>query len=561
MNSEEQINNGISAIDLGNCTQIIKEYYNISKNESLIILNIETKNERNNNDTFFNLGKSTQIEIYDFSGNKLDLSVCKENIKVMKYIGDAKELDIQSAKSLSEQGIDVFDASNAFFNDICYPYESPDAKDIILNDRRKDIYKNATFCEDGCSYLGMNYTLMFANCECDSSTFQKEYNNITNNLKSETVNFEYFANSFISYLYELNYEVIKCYNLAFNIKILLHNIGFFSLLIMIFLQIIFFLVYITRKIEPIKIFMMIFSDINKINKQNIYNNKKNIVSAKYEETDNSIDINKKYNNANKINKNKILKNKKFHKIKGKSNSKNNESRDEDNSKRKINNKNKYFLKRILQNKQFKNELNSYVNLKNNYKGKLMLTNKMNSKRKIMNNKNVLKDAHKLEILKNKKNNINKSQINKVEMKKLLKNDEEIQDMEYEEAILFDKRSYLRIYWSFLLESQIILETFCTENHLNLFVVKLSFFVYTFQISFFLNAFFYTDDYISDAYHNNGVLDFISGLPKSIYSFIATLITTNILKMLSNSKSELIGVIKRCNRYNNYLDIINAKMTK
>ena len=38
----------------------------------------------------------------------------------------------------------------------------------------------------------------------------------------------------------------------------------------------------------------------------------------------------------------------------------------------------------------------------------MLTNKMNSKRKILNNKNVLKDAHKFDLLKDKKNNINKS---------------------------------------------------------------------------------------------------------------------------------------------------------
>ena len=70
-----------------------------------------------------------------------------------------------------------------------------------------------------------------------------------------------------------------------------------------------------------------------------------------------------------------------------------------------------------------------------------------------------------------------------------------------------------------------------------------------------------DNYISDAYYNDGVLDFISGLPKSIYSFIATLITTNLLKMLSNSKSELIRVIRRRNRYNNYLNIINIKMSK
>jgi len=111
-------------------------------------------------------------------------------------------------------------------------------------------------------------------------------------------------------------------------------------------------------------------------------------------------------------------------------------------------------------------------------------------------------------------------------------------MDYEEAIIYDKRNYLRMNWSFLVESQIILGTFCTENYLNLFVIKLSFFIFTFQISFFLNALFYTDEYVSDAYYNDGVLDFITGLPKSIYSFIATFITTSLLKMLSNSKSEL-----------------------
>ena len=86
--------------------------------------------------------------------------------------------------SLSEQGIDVFDASNEFFNDICHPYDSPEGKDIIINDRRKDIYQNATFCQFGCSYLGMNYNLMVANCKCDSSVLQSEENNITNNAKT-----------------------------------------------------------------------------------------------------------------------------------------------------------------------------------------------------------------------------------------------------------------------------------------------------------------------------------------------------------------------------------------
>ena len=43
MEPKDQLKKGISAIDLGNCTRIIKDYYNIPKNESFIVLNMETK--------------------------------------------------------------------------------------------------------------------------------------------------------------------------------------------------------------------------------------------------------------------------------------------------------------------------------------------------------------------------------------------------------------------------------------------------------------------------------------------------------------------------------------
>ena len=118
-----------------------------------------------------------------------------------------------------------------------------------------------------------------------------------------------------------------------------------------------------------------------------------------------------------------------------------------------------------------------------------------------------------------------------------------------------------MYWGVLEDNQIILGTFCTENYLHLFIIKLSFLVCNFQISFFLNAFFYTDEYISNAYHNDGVLDFFSGLPKSIYSFFATLFITNLLRMLSNSKSELKRLIRNKRNDNNYVIFVNNKLLK
>ena len=113
INPKEEIDIGKSSIDLGNCTQIIKNYYNMSKDEKLIIVNMEEKYNRSRENKYeenssLDLGKNIQIEVYDISGKQLDVSVCKEEIKLIKYIGDVEELDFQSAESLSERGIDVF---------------------------------------------------------------------------------------------------------------------------------------------------------------------------------------------------------------------------------------------------------------------------------------------------------------------------------------------------------------------------------------------------------------------------------------------------------------------
>ena len=46
INPKEQIEKGISAIDLGNCTNVLKEHYHINKDEYLYVLNIESKRNK-----------------------------------------------------------------------------------------------------------------------------------------------------------------------------------------------------------------------------------------------------------------------------------------------------------------------------------------------------------------------------------------------------------------------------------------------------------------------------------------------------------------------------------
>ena len=199
--------------------------------------------------------------------------------------------------------------------------------------------------------------------------------------------------------------------------------------------------------------------------------------------------------------------------------------------------------------------------KSSKKDKLLIYKNLINNNNNLGKKSILeKDTNKIYNMKSK---INKNKIkenNKKENKiELLYTD--IKEFDYKEAIIFNKISYLKMYWSFLSDSQIILGTIFNNNDLDLFTIKLSFLVFTFQISFFLNALFYYDEYISDAYHNDGVLDFFSGLPKSIYSFISALLINNLLKILSSSKSELFKIIRKNHNFHEYIKIINIKLAK
>ena len=79
LESEKLFKKGKSTFDLGNCANVIKEYYKIQKEKSLIIVIIELKNdeyqENSNGNKYIYFGKDILLEIYDYSGKKLNLSV------------------------------------------------------------------------------------------------------------------------------------------------------------------------------------------------------------------------------------------------------------------------------------------------------------------------------------------------------------------------------------------------------------------------------------------------------------------------------------------------------
>ena len=63
------------------------------------------------------------------------------------------------------------------------------------------------------------------------------------------------------------------------------------------------------------------------------------------------------------------------------------------------------------------------------------------------------------------------------------NDEELNTLEYEQAIIYDKRNYFEYYWSLLKKKQLILFTFVPSNDYNLLSLKLSLFLISFSLYF------------------------------------------------------------------------------
>ena len=126
-----------------------------------------------------------------------------------------------------------------------------------------------------------------------------------------------------------------------------------------------------------------------------------------------------------------------------------------------------------------------------------------------------------------------------ELKKINFNDEELNNLEYDLAVIVDKRSYFQYYWSLLKKKQLILFTFVPSNDYNLLSIKISLFLFSFSLYFTINAFFFSDDTMHKIHEDNGKFNIIYQIPQILYSSIISAIINMILKQLSLSDKNII----------------------
>ena len=143
----------MTKIDLGECEIILRNFYNISINESLYIKKIDIIQD----------GMSTLKVEYDvyaklFGKNliKLNLTVCEKN-----------KITI-SIPIVLNGNIDKYNSSSGYYNDICYTTTSKDGTDILLKDRQLEyIKKDNIICQEDCDFSEYNYDILVAKCSCN----------------------------------------------------------------------------------------------------------------------------------------------------------------------------------------------------------------------------------------------------------------------------------------------------------------------------------------------------------------------------------------------------------
>ena len=122
--------------------------------------------------------------------------------------------------------------------------------DLSLSVRQEDIYPtNISFCQDGCFYNGVDLENKRVYCKCNSN-LSKEYDE---NEKTQLFIEEVEENFFIYIIDMINYQIVLCYHLLFDINNYYLNFGFYIGFFIYFIIIILCFYYCCKGKNVIKI--------------------------------------------------------------------------------------------------------------------------------------------------------------------------------------------------------------------------------------------------------------------------------------------------------------------
>ena len=171
----------------------------------------------------------------------------------------------------------------------------------------------------------------------------------------------------------------------------------------------------------------------------------------------------------------------------------------------------------------------------------------NIKKKLFQSCESIEEKKKEKKNKDKKEEKTKEEGKKPDNKNSKYIDEELNRMDYKNALINDKRNYCQYYWSYLKKKHIIILTFVSNDDYNVFLLKFSLFVISIALFFSINTFFYRDNTFHQIYSQQGKYSLIYQIPQVLYSTLISFVMTSLLKKLSLSQNELISIKKELDR--------------
>ena len=189
-NQENNKYDNITSLHLGDCENILKDKYNISKTETLLIFKLEN----------FIEGITIPILTYEVinpkNNKKLDLKYC-----------DKEKIIYKIPVLIDEENMFLHDPNNSYYNNICSTKQLESGVDITLYDRKNEYNNNnLSLCETKCIYQGYNPNSKKVLCSCPMG-------NKSPLTLGDIIDQKKLLDSFINIKSKSNIGVMKCYKL------------------------------------------------------------------------------------------------------------------------------------------------------------------------------------------------------------------------------------------------------------------------------------------------------------------------------------------------------------
>ena len=523
-NEKDSLNNTEDPIilDISDCEEKLKEANGITGNRSLIVYKFYK-------DASIPRNKELQYEIYDpYTYKRLNLSVCNTiNVYIRTNISENESI----YQNILDQGYDPFDLRDKFYREICTQYDSENGTDVLLDAREEYYYSpivNETACQDNCHYSSYSLNTKYLMCECDV-----DYSGIVT-LDIKHLDKNNVANSFYSSLKLSNYKVVICYNLVFNFKIFCQNYGSIISLVLLGLYIATIILYCFRTTNPLKVeiskFLFAGEEINNnilpMDEPKSHSKRR---SSKKKKTNKALPPKRLTSNIYNTDKSKVT----------------------------STTQSKHSKKDKSKDINIKNKTNDIEIHKSHKSSSKILFKKQEKSSLTVFSKNKLFEA------KEKLDEKDKEEENEIIHPELLDN-YEFNNLEYEQACEYDKRSFCRTYYSVLKREELVFFTFLSCNDYNLLYVKIARFLVLACTNMTMTALFFVHKTMYKKQDIEENWSFVQKLPQLLFVLIANHIIEVYLCYLSMTDSayyEIKELSKKPDNSKKIINIIDCMKTK